>query len=298
MKTYKYFFAKIKFLLKTEVFEEKPFLTLFRCLLLLLFVLFKIKIKFKFNSIQSNFIYTFKPYKKTGLGGKGQFISRELYEPFLKFGHKIFNKKFYFVDIGCSRGFFSMYLLNLKNLKSIGLCIDPLQEALDDFKEILKINKINRAKLINGVISAQKKKNKDIFRVNDLNGYYSIIKNTSFSDKKIKEKFKVNSFTLDQLIFDKRYIKKVDFIKIDTEGAEYEILTKSIKTIKKFKPIIYCEITRKKNMIFNLLKKNGYDFFTINKGRALNFNKQNFNGNILAVQKNSQLSKKERWPSG
>ena len=141
-------------------------------------------------------------------------------------------------------------------------------------------------------------KNKDIFRVNDLNGYYSIIKNTSFSDKKIKKKFKVNSFTLDQLIFDKRYIKKVDFIKIDTEGAEYEILTKSIKTIKKFKPIIYCEITRKKNMIFNLLKKNGYDFFTINKGRALNFNKQNFNGNILAIQKNSQLSKKERWPSG
>ena len=62
---------------------------------------------------------------------------------FFNFGHVSLIKKFNFIDIGCSRGqFFSMYLLNLKNLKAEGLCIDPLSKSLDDFKEILKLNKI------------------------------------------------------------------------------------------------------------------------------------------------------------
>ena len=95
-----------------------------------------------------------------------------------------------------------------------------------------KINKINRAKLVNGLVSDQKNKSRNIFRVSDLHGYYSIIKNISFADKNIKEKFKINSFTLDQLVFEKYKPKKVDFIKIDTEGAEYEILIKSTRTMK------------------------------------------------------------------
>ena len=47
-------------------------------------------------------------------------------------------------------------------------------------------------------------------------------------------------------MFEKYKFKKVDFIKIDTEGAEYEILTKSVKTMKQFRPAIYYEPTRKK----------------------------------------------------
>ena len=274
-----YFFNKIKFLIDTDAFKKKPILTLFRCFFLLFFIIFRIKVKYNVNSKLSNFVYTLKPYRRSGLGGRGQYIFRDLYEPFLNYGHKIFKKKFFFIDIGCSRGFFSMYLLNLKNLKSEGICIDPLIESLDDFKEILKINKINRAKLVNGLVSDQKNKSRNIFRVSDLHGYYSIIKNISFADKNIKEKFKINSFTLDQLVFEKYKPKKVDFIKIDTEGAEYEILIKSTRTMKKFKPIIYCEVTRKKNKVLSLLKKHGYEFFSIINDEKYRL-KNNFNGNI------------------
>ena len=276
---------KIKFLFKSEAFKKRPLITLYRCLLLFLSLIFKIDYKFRVYAKFSNFIYTYKPYKKRGLGGRGQFILRDLYEPFLNFGHNIFNKKFYFIDIGCSRGFFSMYLLNLKNLKAEGICIDPLKEALKDFKKILEYNKIKRAKILNGIVSDKKNSLREIFRVNDFHGYYSIIKNLSFADKKINEKFKINTFTLDQLIFQKYKFKKLDFIKIDTEGAEYEILTKSIKTMKKFKPIIYCEVTRNKSKIFNLLSKHGYKFFTISGEKKIKLNSKNFNGNILALNK-------------
>ena len=284
------FLDKIKFLVKTESFQQRPIKTLYRCVILLFLSIFKITTKYKVNIKFSKFIYTFKPYEKSGLGGRGQYILRDLYEPFLNFGHNIFNKKFYFIDIGCSRGFFSMYLLNLKNLKAEGLCIDPLNKSLEDFKEILKLNKIKRAKLLNALISDQKNKKRNIYRVSDYYGYYSIIKNVNYADKKIKEKLKINSYTLDQLVFEKYKFKKLDFIKIDTEGAEYEILKKSKKTLQKFKPAIYCEITRKTNKIINLLKTYGYEFFAISNEEKHKL-KKNFYANVLALHKNSSLKK-------
>ena len=284
------FIDKIKFLVKTESFQQRPIKTLYRCVMLLFLSIFKITTKYKVNIKFSKFIYTFKPYEKSGLGGRGQYILRDLYEPFLNFGHNIFNKKFYFIDIGCSRGFFSMYLLNLKNLKAEGLCIDPLSKSLEDFKEILKLNKIKRAKLLNALISDQKNKKRNIYRVSDYYGYYSIIKNVNYADKKIKEKLKINSYTLDQLVFEKYKFKKLDFIKIDTEGAEYEILKKSKKTLQKFKPAIYCEITRKTNKIINLLKTYGYEFFAISNEEKHKL-KKNFYANVLALHKNSSLKK-------
>ena len=284
------FLDKIKFLVKTESFQQRPIKTLYRCVILLFLSIFKITTKYKVNIKFSKFIYTFKPYEKSGLGGRGQYILRDLYEPFLNFGHNIFNKKFYFIDIGCSRGFFSMYLLNLKNLKAEGLCIDPLNKSLEDFKEILKLNKIKRAKLLNALISDQKNKKRNIYRVSDYYGYYSIIKNVNYADKKIKEKLKINSYTLDQLVFEKYKFKKLDFIKIDTEGAEYEILKKSKKTLQKFKPAIYCEITRKTNKIINLLKTYGYEFFAISNEEKHKL-KKNFYANVLALHKNSSFKK-------
>ena len=67
--------------------------------------------------------------------------------------------------------------------------------------------------------------------------------------------------------------------------------------MKKFKPIIYCEVTRKKNKVLSLLKKHGYEFFSIINEEKYRL-KNNFNGNILAFHKSFNHKKKERWPSG
>ena len=142
-----------------------------------------------------------------------------------------------------------MYLLNLKNLKAEGLCIDPLNKSLEDFKEILKLNKIKRAKLLNALISDQKNKKRNIYRVSDYYGYYSIIKNVNYADKKIKEKLKINSYTLDQLVFEKYKFKKLDFIKIDTEGAEYEILKKVKKHFKNLNQLSIVKLQEKQTRL-------------------------------------------------
>ena len=143
---------KIKYLLSSKAFKKKPVTVIFRSVILLLSIIFRLKLKYIVNFKHNNFIYTFKPYIRSGLGGRGQYLFREFYDPFFSVGDQIFNKKFNFIDIGCSRGFFSMYLLGLKKLNSQGLCIEPLSKAINDFKEILKLNDIKRARIIKGVV--------------------------------------------------------------------------------------------------------------------------------------------------
>ena len=52
-------------------------------------------------------------------------------------------------------------------------------------------------------------------------------------------KIKIKTFTLDQKLAGHK--EKVDVIKIDTQGAEYQILKGSIETILKNKPLIFLE---------------------------------------------------------
>tara|TARA_Y100000992_G_scaffold291274_1_gene247561 strand:+ start:527 stop:1396 length:870 start_codon:yes stop_codon:yes gene_type:complete len=284
--------SKIKYLLSSKAFKKKPVAVIFRSLILLLSMIFKLKLKYSVDFKHNKFIYTFKPYVRSGLGGRGQYLFRELYDPFFSVGDQIFYKKFNFIDVGCSRGFFAMYLLGLKKLNSRGLCIEPLSKAVYDFKEILKLNDIKRAKIINGVVSNKSTQNTSLYRVNDKHGYYSLIKNVRFADEKILKKINTKSFTIDQLIFKKKYLKSVEFIKIDAEGAEYEILCKSLKTIRKFKPVIHCEVTRKKSDIFNLLKNNNYNLFTISYDNISPLKIKDFRGDLLAINKNTNYIKK------
>ena len=284
--------SKIKYLLSSKAFKKKPVAVIFRFLILLLSMIFRLKLKYSVDFKHNKFIYTFKPYVRSGLGGRGQYLFRELYDPFFSVGDQIFYKKFNFIDVGCSRGFFAMYLLGLKKLNSRGLCIEPLSKAVYDFKEILKLNDIKRAKIINGVVSNKSTQNTSLYRVNDKHGYYSLIKNVRFADEKILKKINTKSFTIDQLIFKKKYLKSVEFIKIDAEGAEYEILCKSLKTIRKFKPVIHCEVTRKKSDIFNLLKKNNYNLFTISYDNISPLKIKDFRGDLLAINKNTNYNKK------
>ena len=284
--------SKIKYLLSSKAFKKKPVAVIFRSLILLLSMIFRLKLKYNVDFKHNKFIYTFKPYVRSGLGGRGQYLFRELYDPFFSVGDQIFYKKFNFIDVGCSRGFFAMYLLGLKKLNSRGLCIEPLSKAVYDFKEILKLNDIKRAKIINGVVSNKSTQNTSLYRVNDKHGYYSLIKNVRFADEKILKKINTKSFTIDQLIFKKKYLKSVEFIKIDAEGAEYEILCKSLKTIRKFKPVIHCEVTRKKSDIFNLLKNNNYNLFTISYDNISPLKIKDFRGDLLAINKNTNYIKK------
>ena len=81
----------------------------------------------------------------------------------------------------------------------------------------------------------------------------------SYIDNNNKDLISMGSISLNQL-FSKHDVNKIDYLSVDTEGSEYEIL--SSLDYKKYKPTIitvehnYKKINR--NKIFFLLKKNNY----------------------------------------
>lgn len=82
--------------------------------------------------------------------------------------------------------------------------------------------------------------------------------------------------TLDRFI-DANNICRVDFIKCDTEGSEYEVLKGALHTLKTYKPPIYCEIEKPYcdrrgvdvQSIFKLLENIGYTGHLLSKDCAL-----------------------------
>lgn len=79
--------------------------------------------------------------------------------------------------------------------------------------------------------------------------------------------------TIDSLNLD-----ALDFLKIDVEGDELNVLIGGYNTIKKFKPVMFIEINehtlRRKGLtkldIFNWLNKNGYAFKNVYPNQGLN----------------------------
>lgn len=83
----------------------------------------------------------------------------------------------------------------------------------------------------------------------------------------------INIERLDNFSFD-----KVDFMKVDVEGMEYEVLLGAKKTIDRFEPVLFLEINDVHHSvdILNWAKNNAYVIYGVN---AAAYNPRNFNCN-------------------
>ena len=122
---------------KRQSFRNKPIRTTYYLFLLFIFLIFKIKKVYKIKIKDRKYLYTYKPYLKMGMGGRGQFVLREFYDPFLTYGLDMLPKKFNFIDVGCSRGFFTLFLSAVNSPESKGICIDPFDYALDEYLDLV-----------------------------------------------------------------------------------------------------------------------------------------------------------------
>jgi len=135
-----------------------------------------------------------------------------------------------FIDIGCHQGSYLFFLASKAKKHDKFICIEPNldnQSAL--FDSINFLSKVyNKIKFINLPYAVSNKKKISEIKTN--NGHIAF-----------KSTPKANLFALkgDEIV--KFYNLKPTFIKIDTEGAEKEVIQSLKKTLKKFKPRIILE---------------------------------------------------------
>ena len=140
------------------------------------------------------------------------------------------------VDVGSNVGSVTLPLAKMFNSSTI-ISIEPTTFAFSKLKKNLNLNPNlkKRIKLFNVFISDKKKKVNFVHSSWDLKANHRKHEIHLGTLKKTSNKIQ----SLSKLL--KKIQKKIDFIKIDVDGYEIDVLRSGKKIINKYKPIIYFE---------------------------------------------------------
>lgn len=142
------------------------------------------------------------------------------------------------LDIGANVGFFSVLLLSKKNIKKI-IAFEPIPVNIQTLKKTIAENKVLQEKLVlqEKAVTGQPMGDLTLF----LDSEKELTENASvFSgfESTHAQKLVVPSISLTQ-IFQENNLNQVDFVKMDCEGSEFDILYNTDPSLlKKIKHMI------------------------------------------------------------
>ena len=158
------------------------------------------------------------------------------------------------LDIGAHVG---IWTKRLSRDFSQVICFEPLQKHIECHKK----NCENLSNVTLYACALSDVETNSVMSTRDFNSGMSSLLNKKFKDK---DEVIVKTKTLDSF-----NLPKVDFMKIDVEGYEAQVLSGAKETITKWKPKIYIEIWEKNvDIISKILDEMGY---SITKMSGLNY---------------------------
>ena len=190
-------------------------------------------------------------------------------------------KKMNIIDVGASDGIASKFFNNNLNVGTI-YCYEPNEY----FLKILKKNK-NENMIIKPYAIGNKNIKKKIYfpRYNFLNKNYDIISYAHYDQKLMNHflldfRFRENLSIASSILTIKKiglFKKKINLIKIDTNGYELSIIKGLIQTIKRDSPVLLVEMNKDEKKISKILKRFNYDgyFYSISQKKFTKRKKSN-----------------------
>ena len=157
------------------------------------------------------------------------------------------------IDVGANYGFISLALSSNLAKESSFFSFEPHPQLVDAFKKSLLKNNIKNIHIENVAVGDINSK----IKINLL-GQTSNILETGVN---IVERIEVNQIVLDDFFRDNNI--KPDYVKIDVDGYELNVLKGLQDTINKYKPIIVVE-TNDSEEVLQFLKNCNYKFLDLN----------------------------------
>lgn len=154
------------------------------------------------------------------------------------------NSKVFF-DIGANIGYYSL----ISTKANPNVKVFSFEPSNGPFHFLEKNIELNMAKNVKALKIAVTDHNDDIEFFEDINPKYKYQKyHVSGTGNTVNtwnnnntNKYLVSGIRIDDLVI-KEKLESLDLIKIDTEGTEDKVLIGALNTIKKFQPIIICEV--------------------------------------------------------
>jgi len=144
------------------------------------------------------------------------------------------------LDCGANMGFVSLFARKIVENCEI-YAFEPLLKNYEIMKTILEENKVKNIFPFNLALGDE---NKNVTLLSSKRGVNDSAKIKNEKEESDYQKYPIKELikmiTIDNFVFNIKKLPKVDFIKMDTEGYERQIIKGATQTIKKFKPIIAC----------------------------------------------------------
>jgi FkbM family methyltransferase len=181
------------------------------------------------------------------------------------------------IDIGANIGVYSLYAVQSKNTKVFAF--EPMINNYNLLKENIRLNKLEKNIIaFNLAVGAKEEKRKLYLGESPFPSFLPISSspfNASYGNSKKEEAQKYVEISCTPLkdVFDKNSIEKCDILKMDCEGAEFEILynlpEEYFKRIKEIRMEYHNHLSDKKNnveFLMNFLKQKGFVAKKFKKG--------------------------------
>jgi FkbM family methyltransferase len=167
------------------------------------------------------------------------------------------------IDVGANIGYFTIYASRKVGKDGLVIALEPMDEAYNCLMKNIRLNRLNNVKPFKLALWSSE----TTLRLYRTKGYFTsaiskvdVFKNL-IQQKKLEliKEYEIKAIKLDDLIKNIN-LSKVDWIKIDVDGSEYEVILGSMNTLKRFKPKLIIEIHNQEigNKILKILKNLGY----------------------------------------
>lgn len=179
------------------------------------------------------------------------------------------------LDVGANLGWYTINILLDKRDRKI-YSFEPIKKTYEILKENLKLNNIDSKYVFNIGLFNQNKVEEFYFDITG-SGASSI---ANLRNLETTKKVNCNLMRLDDFVKENN-IERIDFIKCDVEGSELFVYEGGIKSITKFKPVVFSEMLRKwsakfgyhPNDIIDLFTNIGYGCYIIKNQNIVEFSK-------------------------
>lgn len=181
---------------------------------------------------------------RAGFGGRGIYLYRDAIEPELEHLEKFLEPQGTFIDVGANTGIYTLKAARYYGSKGTVLSLEPFPDVLATLFHSVRKNGFDNVRLRN--VCAGEKTNSAKLWLNDGHpNSFSLLKHEAGASY-----LSTLTVALDDL-FEWEGLNSLDYLKIDAEGAETQILAGASKILNKYRPIIQLEVTIKE-ILFDL----------------------------------------------
>ena len=184
-----------------------------------------------------------------GSGEHGYWLGSYEYQKRLAFEKNI-GKNTVVYDIGANVGYFSLLAAVLTGPQGQVVAFEPLPRNVDFLKKHIEINCLNNIKVIEAAVADQ-----------DGSSTFKLGASTAMGHLGAGGELEVTLVSLDSLI-NQGDVKPPDFIKIDVEGAEFEVLQGAQTLIAQYHPTLFLDTHGRDahQRVIQFLSDRGYQF--------------------------------------